>query len=868
MTYVCITGNEQSPASLGQRVERVLASHPRVLCELRLDYLDLNPAAAFSFLARLPGEFAPRLVLTQRLKASGPQAKGGCTWDVLTWQSWWKDVMALRPWFAVDLDWLVLDRLAGESLGWQGRFRSRHAFFSLHATLDEAEPLLANLAASAREHGAGVKLACPVETAADLARLARMSKEFESVPFRTVVAMGTAGKAWRWSPLAGSLTYFAADAGRATAPGQEEMATVLPYLSTKQRPELYVLLGDNPENRYGEGHWNRAFLRRGARARYLNCATADPPGDPWAAHVKEWMEAASIRGASVTKPYKLCFPPHPVNTLKRTPQGWDTANTDGAAVRALLERYGVRAGENVVIAGGGGAARAGQEGLAEAGYEATLWVRDGGRLGRKPDGAALVSTWPGEYQEPLVEALVTYGAGTIRLVVDAQFTRSPAESPLARWAAANGIPYVSGTVWWREQARLQDQLWFGAERLGIAQANVLQMVPASKSETLRALAIAAAFGLPAEIHGPALNEDTEVFVQALEALGVSVDRDGALWRVFPAPGGLRAPGEPIHMGEGATGLRILGAMSGLVTGTLKLAGAARLAERPQDELLAALGARMVGDHLPGGWPLEIACGALPLPTSISLERSSQFATGFLIAGAAEIHLGKRESYELQLEGESRSLSYLRLTLELLREAGIASSLTERSVTLKRGEKKSRLSFRIEKDASSLAFLEVYARRWGLASFFAEGNRQGDSLFPRLLDQVLAGDGTINLKHHPDLAPPLWAAAAMFHRRLEVRECPQLRHKESDRARLLAEAARAIGGMAEERDDGFVADFRARANAGAETFLRTEGDHRIAMAAGLLAIDDPFVAPDRRDCVRKSFPQFWQALAALEEAQPG
>ena len=95
MTYVCITGNEQSSSALEQRIERVFTSHPRVLCELRLDYLDLNPAAAFSFLARLPAELAPRLVLTQRLKASGGTANGRCGWDVLTWQSWWRDVMIL-----------------------------------------------------------------------------------------------------------------------------------------------------------------------------------------------------------------------------------------------------------------------------------------------------------------------------------------------------------------------------------------------------------------------------------------------------------------------------------------------------------------------------------------------------------------------------------------------------------------------------------------------------------------------------------------------------------------------------------------------------------------------------------------------------
>jgi 3-phosphoshikimate 1-carboxyvinyltransferase len=861
MTYVCITGNERTPRDLEQRLERVLASHPRVLCEVRLDYLDMNPASAFGFLARLPSHMAPRLVLTQRLKASGPQAAGGCTWDVLTWQSWWKDVMALRPWFAVDLDWLVLDRIEGAALAWQGRFRSRHAFFSLHATLDEAESLLPTLVASAREHGAGVKLACPVETAGDLARLTHLSKQLDGLEVRTVVAMGAAGKAWRWSQLAGTLSYFAADAGRATAPGQEEMATVLPYLSTKQRPDLFLLLGDNPENRYGEGHWNRAFLRRGARARYVNCATTDAPGDEWRAGITEWMQAANVKGASVTKPYKLCFPPSPVNTLKFSDGAWETANTDGAAVVALLERGGILAGESVVIAGGGGAARAGLEGIGTAGYAPTLWVRMGGSLGPKPPGVALVSTWPGEYQEPLVEALALHGGTDVRLVIDAQFSRPPAESPLARWAAANAIPYVSGLAWWREQARLQDRMWFGPDRLGPAFEAALDLAPASKSETLRALAIAAAFGVPTEIHGPALNEDSEAFVRALEQLGVSVDRSGSLWRVFPPSGGLRAPAEAIDMNEGATGLRILGALSVLMSGTLRLGGADRLGERPQHELINALGA------VPGKWPIEIMGGG-QLPESVSLERSSQFATGFLIAGAAEIRLGKRETYELKLDGEVRSWSYLRLTLQLLRDAGIASALSEKSVRLSLAEKKSRLSFRIEKDASSLAFLEVYARRWGLSSFFRGKSRQGDAEFPALLDRFLAGEEKISLRSHPDLAPPLWAAAVLFRRRLEVIECPQLHLKESDRARLLVHATIAVGGTGEERADGFVADFTRRRGAFAETFLRTEGDHRIAMAAGLLSMDDPLVHPDRRDCVRKSFPAFWQALAALEEAQPG
>ena len=148
------------------------------------------------------------------------------------------------------------------------------------------------------------------------------------------------------------------------------------------------------------------------------------------------------------------------------------------------------------------------------------------------------------------------------------------------------------------------------------------------------------------------------------------------------------------------------------------------------------------------------------------------------------------------------------------------------------------------------------------------SRQGDSEFPILLDQLLSGESSISLRNHPDLAPPLWAAAALFQKRLEVRESPQLHLKESNRARLLVEAAIALGAEGESRDDGFLVDFTSYVGVREQTFLRTEGDHRLSMAVGLLSVDQPLVEPDRRDCVRKSFPHFWQALAFLEEAQPG
>ncbi len=850
MTYVCITGNEQSPAALEQRLERVLRSHPRVLCELRLDQLDLTPSAAFGFLARLPAEMAPRLVLTQRLRTSGTIAQGGCGWDILTWQSWWRNVMALRPWYAVDIDWIVLDRLAGDALEWRGKFRARHAFFSLHASLDELAAELPALVASAREYGAGVKIAAPVQGAGDLARMAELTAALADLPIQIAVAIGAAGRAWRWSRLAGDLTYFAADAGRATAAGQDTLSAVLPYLSTRRRPSLYLLLGDNPENRYGEERWNRAFLRRGASAHYINSFSSDAPGAEWRENSLQWMEKAGVAGASVTKPYKLSFP-SPTNTLSWKEGSWQTANTDGEAVSEILREYGLSAPATVVIAGGGGAARAVAEGLAAKGFTPKLWVREQGRLGPCPEGVAFVSTWPGEYQEALVEALGNTKG--FQVVVDAQFSR--ADCPLALWS--RDVAYVPGARWWRAQARLQDKIWFGPDRLGDAREAVLDLVPSSKSESLRALAIAAAFGVKAEIRDLASNQDTEVFAKALEKMGVALDRDGSLLRLFP-PRVLHAPETVLEMEDGATGLRLLAALSAVIEtgGRLRLGGSAQLQERPHADL--ALGTT-------ASWPLEIATGQ-DLPTVVSLERSSQFATAFLIAGAAAVWRGRPE-YCLRLEGEARSESYLQLTLDILRETGLSVEMNAREVRVRPGTKKEKFQFQMQKDASSLAFLEVYARRWGLRSFFDHPSRQGDAVFPRLLDDLQAGKA-LSLRHTPDLAPPLWAAAALFRLPMEVKDCPQLRHKESDRIALLVEATKALGVEAEERPDGFVVDFRRLRPPRQEIFLRTEGDHRIAMACGLLAVDGLAVAPDRRDCVRKSFPQFWQALALLEEALPG
>ena len=96
--------------------------------------------------------------------------------------------------------------------------------------------------------------------------------------------------------------------------------------------------------------------------------------------------------------------------------------------------------------------------------------------------------------------------------------------------------------------------------------------------------------------------------------------------------------------------------------------------------------------------------------------------------------------------------------------------------------------------------------------------------------------------------------------IEVRGAYELRVKESDRISLVARNLRAIGALVEELPDGFIVR-------GAKKQLRgrvvTHGDHRIAMAFGVLGVlDGNIIEIDDRGCVAVSYPDFWRDLESI------
>jgi len=123
--------------------------------------------------------------------------------------------------------------------------------------------------------------------------------------------------------------------------------------------------------------------------------------------------ALGFQGLNVTVPHKLnvarlCLRlDHTaelcgaVNTLRRTPEGWEGFNTDAPACLALLEASSLRRGARALLLGAGGAAAAGAFALLSVGAEVVVAARRLGaaeelrrRLHRTfPEGLCHVAAW-------------------------------------------------------------------------------------------------------------------------------------------------------------------------------------------------------------------------------------------------------------------------------------------------------------------------------------------------------------------------------------------------------------------------------------------------------------------------------------------
>jgi 3-phosphoshikimate 1-carboxyvinyltransferase len=116
----------------------------------------------------------------------------------------------------------------------------------------------------------------------------------------------------------------------------------------------------------------------------------------------------------------------------------------------------------------------------------------------------------------------------------------------------------------------------------------------------------------------------------------------------------------------------------------------------------------------------------------------------------------------------------------------------------------------------------------------------------------------------DELPMLAALGPFTEEGIEIRDAAELRVKESDRIRALAENLRRMGATVEERPDGLkVAGRGAGKIHGAE--IEPHGDHRVAMAFAVAALGAEGATTIRdAECAGVSYPTFYEDLARVSE----
>jgi len=404
-------------------------------------------------------------------------------------------------------------------------------------------------------------------------------------------------------------------------------------------------------------------------------------------------------------------------------------------------------------------------------------------------------------------------------------------------------------------------------------------LPGSKSYTHRAL-VAASLAHGESLLTNALDaEDTRLTAQALERLGAGIEwqEDGV--RVQGTGGRWQPVFGPIYLGNSGTSMRFLTALAALGQGEYRLTGSPRLCERPQGELLEALGQLGVKAHSERGDgcpPVIVQGGLKGGRTRLSGAVSSQYLSALLFIGPLA-----PEGAEIEITGDLVSRPYVDLTLEVLGDFGISFfRLGYRYFQLPGGQRYLPQDYAIEADASSASYFWAAAAltqgRVTIANL-TQDSCQGDVGFVEVLKRmgcrVYSGeDGLtveggplqgieVDMAAMPDLVPTLAVLAAFAVGETVITGVAHLRHKESDRLGAVAAELGKLGINAREIADGLVITGGQPRGAVIDTYQ----DHRIAMSFAVAGLQAPGMAIRDPDCVAKSFPEFWDFFTRLQGA---
>jgi 3-phosphoshikimate 1-carboxyvinyltransferase len=407
-------------------------------------------------------------------------------------------------------------------------------------------------------------------------------------------------------------------------------------------------------------------------------------------------------------------------------------------------------------------------------------------------------------------------------------------------------------------------------------------VPGDKSISHRSLILSALSDGTSRISGLLRSADIDSTASVLRALGVRIEPSGdAIAVVGRGLRGLLVPKRPLDCGNSGTTARLMAGVLAAHPFDSTLTGDASLSRRPMrrvTEPLGKMGAHFTMETGADGLPLTIHGGTLASIGWNSRTASAQVKSAILLA-ALNAQVGASVTEPV------RSRDH---TERMLAARGVPLVVDGESVSIGVARAMRAMDTHVPGDPSSAAFfvalaallpgrtldmpgvcvnptrtgfLDVVQRMGVLVSMidgFDEGGEPTATIRATGTDSLRSVTvGAAEMPSMIDEVPILACLAARAEGETVISGATELRVKESDRISAVVRNLQAIGVDAEERPDGMAIRGSRSQLSGR---IETHGDHRIAMAFGVLGTmpgnEIDIITPE---CVSVSYPSFWSDL---------
>ncbi len=413
-------------------------------------------------------------------------------------------------------------------------------------------------------------------------------------------------------------------------------------------------------------------------------------------------------------------------------------------------------------------------------------------------------------------------------------------------------------------------------------------MPGSKSISNRALLLSALAKGSTLLIDLLDADDTRVMREAMTALGVTLAATDDGLRVDGCAGRFPAREASLFLGNAGTAFRSLTAALAFAGGRYELDGVARMRERPIGDLVDALnelGARIHYLDRAGFPPLRIepARSLSADRVAVRSDVSSQFLSGLLMAAPMVAPQG---GLRIAVQGTLISQPYVRMTIALMQRFGVAVREEGGEFVVPAGVYRSPSRFVVEGDASGASyFLALGAIAGGPVRVEGVGRDsvQGDVRFADALAamgaRIEVGEHHISaaapergrlrgidadFNHIPDAAMTIAVAALFADSPSTLRNIGSWRVKETDRIAAMTAELRKLGARVEAGADWLRV---TPPGTWREASIDTYDDHRIAMCFSLAAVAGLPVHIRDPKCVAKTFPDYFDRLAALTAGAP-